>query len=259
MTLEGRVALVTGGSRGIGRAIALRLAADGAAVAVNYRSRKDEAERVVEEITTRGGRAVALAADVSDAEEAAELVRRTIDGTDGLGGLHILVNNAGVAQDGLLYDQPAEDWWEVIKVNLGGVYHCTRAVTEHFMSQREGNVINISSVMGEGGWIGQSNYSASKGGVNAFTRAAAIELARFDVRVNAVLAGFTATDLIGGLLEKDGGKTIKRQLPFREFATAEQVAGAVSFLAGEDSSYITGELLRVDGGWAGQLGLGRPK
>lgn len=256
MTLEGRVALVTGSSRGIGRAIALRLAADGAAIAVNYRSRKDEAERVVEEITAAGGRAVALRADVSDAEAAGQLVRETVEG---LGGLHILVNNAGVSRDGLIYDQAPEDWWEVLKVNVGGVYNCTHAAAGHFMSQRDGNVINISSIMGEGGWVGQSNYSASKGAVNAFTRAAAVELARFEIRVNAVLAGFTATDLIGGLLEKDGGKNIKRQLPFREFATPEQVAGAVSFLAGEDSSYVTGELLRVDGGWAGQLGLGRSK
>ncbi|MFF9677112.1 3-oxoacyl-ACP reductase family protein [Streptomyces eurythermus] len=258
MTLEGRVALVTGGSRGIGRAIALRLAADGAAVAVNYRSRKDEAEQVVEEITARGGRALALRADVSDPEAARELVRQTVD-ADGLGGLHILVNNAGIAQDGLIYDQAFEDWWEVVKVNVGSVYACTRAVAEHFMSQRDGTVVNISSIMGEGGWIGQSNYSASKGAVNAFTRAAAVELARFGIRVNAVLAGFTATDLIGGLLEKDGGRNIKRQLPFREFAAPEQVAGAVSFLAGEDAAYVTGELLRVDGGWAGQLGLGRAK
>ncbi|GLX17902.1 SDR family NAD(P)-dependent oxidoreductase [Streptomyces lavendulae] len=256
MTLEGRVALVTGSSRGIGRAIALRLAADGAAIAVNYRSRKDEAERVVEEITSAGGRAIPLQADVSDPEAAQRLVRETIDG---LGGLHVLVNNAGVAQDGLIYDQAPADWWEVLKVNVGGVYNCTHAVAGHFMSQCEGNVINISSVMGEGGWVGQSNYSASKGAVNSFTRAAAIELARFEIRVNAVLAGYTATDLIGGLLEKDGGKNIKRQLPFREFATPEQVAGVVSFLAGEDSSYVTGELLRVDGGWAGQLGLGRSK
>ncbi|WP_151771493.1 SDR family NAD(P)-dependent oxidoreductase [Streptomyces abyssomicinicus] len=256
MTLEGRVALVTGGSRGIGRAIALRLAADGAAVAVNYRSRKDEAERTVEEITALGGRAVALRADVADADEARQLVDETIGG---LGGLHVLVNNAGVARDGFLWDQSPEDWWEVLKVNVGGVYHCTRAAAPHFMSQRDGTVVNISSVMGEGGWIGQSNYSASKGAVNSFTRAAAVELARFEVRVNAVLAGFTATELIGGLLEKDGGRSIKRQLPLREFATPEQVAGAVSFLAGPDSSYITGELLRVDGGWAGQLGLGRPK
>ncbi|MGW2592410.1 3-oxoacyl-ACP reductase family protein [Streptomyces sp. NPDC001515] len=256
MSLEGRAALVTGGSRGIGRAIALRLAADGAAVAVNYRSRKDEAERTVEDITALGGRAIALRADVSDPDEAQRLVD---EAKDGLGGLHILVNNAGVARDGLLFDQAPEDWWEVLKVNVGGVYHCTRAVAAHFMSQREGNVVNISSVMGEGGWVGQSNYSASKGAVNAFTRAAAIELSRFEVRVNAVLAGFTATDLIGGLLEKDGGRSIKRQLPLREFATPEQVAGAVSFLAGEDSGYITGELLRVDGGWAAQLGLGRAK
>ncbi|MEU9576644.1 SDR family NAD(P)-dependent oxidoreductase [Streptomyces chilikensis] len=256
MTLEGRTALVTGGSRGIGRAVALRLAADGAAVAVNYRSRKDEAERTVEEITARGGRALALRADVSDPDEARQLVDGTIDG---LGGLHVLVNNAGVARDGFLWDQSPEDWWEVLKVNVGGVYHCTRAAAPHFMSRREGTVVNVSSVMGEGGWVGQSNYSASKGAVNSFTRAAAVELARFEVRVNAVLAGFTATELIGGLLEKDGGRSIKRQLPLREFATPEQVAGAVSFLAGPDSSYITGELLRVDGGWAGQLGTGRPK
>ncbi len=256
MRLEGRAALVTGGSRGIGRSIATRLAAEGAAVAVNYRSRADEAERVVEEITAAGGRAVALAADVAEPKEAEDLVRRA---TEALGGLHILVNNAGIAKDGLIYDQSPEDWWEVLKVNVGGVYNCTRAVAGQFMAQRDGTIVNISSIAGIRGWMGQSNYSASKGAVNAFTRASSVEFARFGVRVNAVLAGFAATELLGGLLDKDGGQGIKRQVPLRSLATVEQVAAAVSFLAGDESSYITGAELNVDGGWSAQLGLGRLK
>jgi 3-oxoacyl-[acyl-carrier protein] reductase len=255
MSFTGRIALVTGGSRGIGRAVALRLAAEGATVAVNYRGRADEAARVVEEIESAGGRAIALQADVADAAQSEELVRQTVDT---LGGLHILVNNAGIAIDGLIYDQSPEDWWQVLRVNLGGVYHCTRAAAPHLMAQREGAIINISSIVGERSWIGQSNYATSKGAVNAFTRSSSTEFAQFGIRVNAVLAGFAPTDLVGGLLEKDGGKGIKRQVPLRDFATVEQVASAVAFLASDESAYITGEMLHVDGGWSAQLGLGRP-
>jgi 3-oxoacyl-[acyl-carrier protein] reductase len=255
MTAEDRVALVTGASRGIGRAIAIRLAGEGAAVAVNYRSRRDEALGVVKEIEEAGGRAVALQADVSDSAAARDLVEQT---RAALGGLHVLVNNAGITRDGLLWDIDPDAWWDVMKVNFGGAYHCTHAAAPHFMAQHDGAVVNISSVMGERGWIGQSNYSASKGALNAFTRSSAVELARFGVRVNGVLAGLVPTELVGDLLAKDGGKGMKRQVPMRAFATCEQVASVAAFLAGPGAGYMTGELVLVDGGLASQLGIGRP-
>ena len=255
MTFQDRVALVTGASRGIGRSIALTLAQRGAAVAVNYRSHREEALSVVKEIEEAGGTAVAIGADVSDPEAAAELVGESLSR---LGGLHILVNNAGITSDGLIYNMAPDAWTEVMRVNFGGTFHCTHAVAKHFMSQRDGAIVNISSVMGERGWIGQSNYSASKGAINAFTRASAIELARFNVRVNAVLGGVVPTDLINEILDRDGGKGMRRQVPMREFATVEQVASVAAFLAGPDAAYVTGELVLVDGGLASQLGIGRP-
>lgn len=255
MTFEDRVALVTGASRGIGRAVAVTLAQRGAAVAVNYRTREPEALAVVEEIEKAGGTATAIGADVSDPAAARELVQETMRR---LGGLHILVNNAGVKKDGLIYDMAPDAWLDVMKVNFGGAFHCTHAVAGHFMAQNDGAVVNVSSALGERGWIGQSNYSASKGALDAFTRAAAIELARFGIRVNAVLGGFTPTDLIHDLLDRDGGKGILRQIPMRRFATVEQIATVVAFLAGPDAAYITGEVVTADGGLAAQYGIGRP-
>lgn len=255
MKLDGRAALVTGGSRGIGRAIAVALAGEGAAVAVNYRSGQAEADAVVAEITDAGGKAVAVGGDVADPAAAQQVVEQAIAG---LGDLHVLVNNAGIARDVLIYNMEAADWLDVMRVNFGGVFNCTKAAMNHFMPQRDGVIVNISSVMGERGWIGQSNYSASKGAVNAFTRCAAVELARFGVRVNAVLPGFAPTDLVAGLVEKDGGKGIKKQLPLRALGQVEEVARVVTFLAGPDSSYMTGALVPVDGGASAQLGLGRP-
>jgi 3-oxoacyl-[acyl-carrier protein] reductase len=254
MKLRDRIALVTGGSRGIGRAACVALAAEGAAVAVNYRSGEDQAREVVKEIEASGGRAVALPGDVADYDEAGELIQRTIAE---LGGLHILVNNAGIAKDALLFNMSPDDWLSVMKVNFGGTFNCTKQVLSHFMSQRDGVIVNVSSVMGQRGWIGESNYSASKGAVNAFTRCCAMELARFGVRVNAVLPGFAPTDLVAGLTEKDGGKGIKKQIPMRDFATVDEVASVVMFLAGPDSSYMTGSLVPVDGGASTALGLGR--
>ncbi|MFE2417295.1 SDR family NAD(P)-dependent oxidoreductase [Streptomyces hokutonensis] len=255
MSLDDRAALVTGASRGIGRAVALALAARGAAVAVNYRSRKEEAESVVRDIERAGGRAIALHADVGDPAAARGLVE---DAIDALGGLHVLVNNAGITHNGLIWDVPGDAWLDVMRVNFGGAYHCTAAVAGHFMAQRDGAIVNISSVMGLSGWVGQSNYAASKGALNAFTRSTAVELARFGVRVNAVAAGIVPTELVGDVLAKDGGRGIRRQVPMRAFATTEDVASVVAFLAGPESSYVTGEVVRVDGGLAAQLGMGRP-
>jgi len=255
VSLDGRVALVTGASRGIGRAIALALASEGAAVGVNYRSGEKEAAEVVAEIESAGGRALAIQGDVSEWDDAQSVVRQTIDG---LGGLGILVNNAGISHDALIFNMDPGDWLKVMRVNFGGVFNCTKAAMEHFMGERDGVVINISSVMGERGWIGESNYSASKGAVNAFTRCAAMELARFGVRVNAVLPGFVPTELVAGLVEKDGGKGILRQLPTRSFGEPDDVARLVVFLAGDGSKYMTGSLFRVDGGASAMLGTGAP-
>lgn len=253
MKLQGRVALVTGASRGIGRAIAQSLAGEGAAVAVNYRSGREKAQEVVDEITSKGGRAVALPGDVADPKDAQTLIEETVKQ---LGGLHILINNAGIAKDGLIFNLTADDWLSVMRVNFGGVFNCTKAVMSVFMAQRDGVIVNVSSVMGERGWIGESNYSASKGAVNAFTRCAAMELARFGVRVNALLPGFSPTELVAGLVQKDGGKGIKKQIPMRDFGKVEEIARVATFLAGPDSSYMTGSLVCVDGGASTALGLG---
>lgn len=255
MKLDGRIALVTGGSRGIGRGICAALAAEGAAVAVNYRSGADQAQEVVSEIEGNGGRAVAIQGDVAEWEDAQAIVKQTIDA---LGGLHILVNNAGISKDALIYNMEPEDWLAVMRVNFGGVFNCTKSTIGHFMGQRDGVIVNVSSVMGQRGWLGESNYSASKGAVNAFTRCAAMELARFGVRVNAVLPGFVPTELVEGLLVKDGGKGIWKQLPMRSFGEVSDVAQMVVFLAGPDSRYMTGTLVEVDGGASAMLGTGAP-
>lgn len=255
MKLSGRVALVTGGSRGIGRAISEVLAAEGAAVAVNYRASKSGADEVVEAITAAGGKAVAVGGDVAEYEQAEAMVAETIEQ---LGGLHILANNAGISKDALIYNMEPQDWLDVMRVNFGGVFNCTKAALGHFMGQRDGSIVNVSSMMGDRGWTGESNYAASKGAINAFTRCAAVELARFGVRVNAVLPGFAPTELVAGLLEKDGGKGILKQIPLKTFATVEEVAHVVAFLAGPDSSYMTGSLVTVDGGVGSMLGVGAP-
>jgi 3-oxoacyl-[acyl-carrier protein] reductase len=255
MNLQDRIALVTGGSRGIGRGICLALAQEGAAVAVNYRSGEDQAQEVVKAIEDGGGRAIAIQGDVADWEHAQRMVQETVDG---LGGLHILINNAGISKDALIFNMEPTDWLDVMKVNFGGVFNCTKAAIGHFMGERDGVIINISSVMGERGWLGESNYSASKGAVNAFTRCCAMELARFGVRVNAVLPGFVPTELVEGLVAKDGGKGILKQLPMKSFGEIEDVSKLVTFLAGPEAKYMTGSLVIVDGGAAAMLGTGAP-
>jgi 3-oxoacyl-[acyl-carrier protein] reductase len=255
MKLQGRVALVTGGSRGIGQAICRALAAEGAVVAVNYRSGEAQAAEVVTAIKGAGGKAVAVKGDVAEYADAQAIVKQTIEQ---LGGLHILVNNAGISKDALIFNMEPGDWLNVMRVNFGGVFNCTKAALGHFMGTRDGVIVNVSSAMGERGWIGESNYAASKGAVNAFTRCCAMEVARFGIRVNAVLPGFAPTEMVAGLLTKDGGKGIKKQIPLRSFAKVEEVAQVVTFLAGPDSSYMTGTLNTVDGGVSSMLGVGAP-
>jgi 3-oxoacyl-[acyl-carrier protein] reductase len=253
--LDGLTALVTGGSRGIGRAVSLALAGEGAAVAVNYRSGKEQASEVCDAIRAAGGTCAAIQGDVSDYDQATSVVQQTISE---LGGLSILVNNAGISKDALIYNMQPNDWLDVMRVNFGGVFNCTKASMAHFMGQRSGSIINVSSVMADRGWTGESNYAASKGAINSFTRCSAVELARFGVRVNAVLPGFAITELVGGLIEKDGGKGIRKQIPTKRFADVDEVARVITFLSGPDSSYMTGSMVVVDGGAACVLGVGAP-
>lgn len=255
MDLSDRHALVTGASRGIGKACALELASRGAAVAVNYRSGEAEAQAVVAKITGAGGRAVAVQGDVSVPEEATAAVSATVEA---FGSINVLVNNAGISRDGLIFSMEPEDWLAVMNVNFGGTFNCTRAAAEHMMRERDGAIVNVSSVMGIGAWVGQANYAASKGAVNAFTRCAALEFARFGIRVNAVMPGFSPTELVQELVEK-AGRSIKKQIPMRRMAEVEEVARTVAFLAGPDASGITGSLLPIDGGVSMQLGLGKPE
>lgn len=253
--LQEQVALVTGASRGIGRAIAFALAAEGAKVAVNYKTNADQARSVVEEICTRGGEALSLQADVAVPEQVQTMVQQVLTKW---GDLHILVNNAGIARDDLIFHMDDHTWQEVMQVNFGGVFNCTKAVASHFMLQRRGVIVNISSVMGERGWIGEANYSASKAAVNAFTRCSATELVRFGIRVNAVLPGFCPTEMVERLLAKNGGKGILKQIPMRSFARPEEIAQVVVFLAGPDASHVSGSLVTVDGGLSAIAGVGSP-
>jgi 3-oxoacyl-[acyl-carrier protein] reductase len=234
-TLEGKTALVTGGSRGIGRAIALELACAGASVTFSYRSGKDEAEDVARDT---GGRAVQ--ADVSDPAQAKELV-------DAAGDLDILVNNAGVTRDGLIARMSDEDWSDVIETNLGGVFHTCRAAARGMMKRRAGSIVNISSIVGLHGNPGQTNYSASKAGIIGFTKALARELGNRGVRANVVAPGYVDTRLTQ-VIADEMKELMLANTPLGRFGTPEDVAGAVRFLCSDEASFITGEVLLVDGG-----------
>jgi 3-oxoacyl-[acyl-carrier protein] reductase len=234
-SLEGRSALVTGGSRGIGRAIAEELARAGASVIVGYRSGADEAEEIAAAI---GGRAVQ--ADVSQDEEARRLVEEA-------GELDLLVNNAGVTRDGLLARMPDEDWETVLRTNLYGAFHTCRAAARGMMRRRRGSIVNITSVVGIHGNPGQSNYAASKGGLIGFTKALARELAPRGVRANAVAPGYIDTALTG-VLPDEVTAAILTNTPLGRLGEPQDVAGAVRFLCSDEASFITGEVLLVDGG-----------
>ena len=241
-TLDGQTALVTGASRGIGRAVALALAEAGAEVVVNYSSSPDAADAVVGEITGSGGRAYALQANVADEEAVNDLIKTVIERS---GRIDVLVNNAGITRDGLLMRMKTEDWQSVINLNLSGVFLCTRAVTRPMLKQKSGRIINITSVVGLMGNAGQSNYAAAKAGVVGFTRSTAKEMASRGITVNAVAPGFIATDMTKDL-DAEG---ILAAIPLGRFGTPEQVAGAVRFLAADPAAaYITGQVLQVDGG-----------
>lgn len=242
--LDGRVALVTGASRGIGRAIALELARRGAKIAVNYNRSGDEATAVVDAIAAAGGEAISVQGDVSDFDTAGRLVKETVSH---FGQIDILVNNAGTTRDMIIMMMPEDDWDIVIQTNLKSAFNCAKAAVRPMMRQRYGRIINITSVAGIAGNAGQTNYSASKAGLIGFTKALAREVAARNITVNAVAPGFVPTDLTESVPEDIKTSSLDA-IPLGRWGTPVEVAYAVAFLAGDQAGYITGHVLSVDGG-----------
>ena len=244
ISLEGQVALVTGASRGIGAVIGHRLSQAGARVGVNYRTSREAAARVVEAITVGGGDALLVEGDVSQEASAEAAVTRVVDHW---GRIDILVNNAGITRDRLLLRMTPDDWDQVLDVNLRGAFLCTKFVMPHLIRQRQGRIINISSVVGISGNPGQANYAAAKAGLIGFTKAVAREVASRQVTVNALAPGFITTGMVEQLPEETR-KQILSRIPMGRFGAAEDVAEAVVFLCSEGAAYITGQVLTIDGG-----------
>jgi 3-oxoacyl-[acyl-carrier protein] reductase len=241
---KNKVVVVTGGSRGIGKAIALAFAERAASVALVYEKNHDAARRTLEEIKARGSRGMALCCDIGAWKSVNDAVAKI---KDQMGEIDILINCAGFVRDSLLASMPVEDWRAVVETNLTGAFHCMKAVVEGMVLRRTGRIINISSISGNRGGRGQANYAASKAGLNALTRAAALELAPKNITVNAVAPGMVITDMsatVRGL----AGDGLKKSIPMRRFAVPEDIVGIVLFLASPAASYITGQVINVDGG-----------
>lgn len=243
MNLKGKIAIVTGSSRGIGKAIALELVQSGSKVVISGRNR-ERIEQVQNQIEKMGGEAIAVSADISKMEEASNLVNKALEKWERV---DILVNNAGITRDNLIIRMANEDWEEVINTNLTGTFNCIKGVTRQMMKQRSGSIINITSVVGLMGNAGQANYAASKAGIIGLTKSVARELASRNITCNAVAPGYIETELTEKLDEKIK-EDLKRQIPLDRIGTIEDVAKLVTFLASDNASYITGQVINVDGG-----------
>jgi 3-oxoacyl-[acyl-carrier protein] reductase len=246
MTLENKVALITGGSRGIGRAIALEFAARGASVVVNYHTASQAADEVVQKIKDSNGKASMYQADVSDLKQAEALVKFTMDT---YGELQILINNAGITRDQLIMLMPESDWDAVITTNLKSTFNCSKAAVKHMIRKRYGRIINIASIAGQMGNPGQTNYSASKGGQIAFTKSLAREVAGRSITVNAIAPGFIDTEILDAMQPETLEAALKL-VPLARKGKPEEVAYAAAFLASDQAAFITGQILGVDGGMA---------
>ncbi len=244
MSIHNKVALITGGSRGIGKAVAIRLARDGVKLAINYKSDKKSADLVVGLANEMGVEALAVQADVSDSSQVDVMVGQVVST---FGNVDILVNNAGIIHDSLLMRMSEEIWDEVLNTNLKGSYNCTKAVLRYMVRQRWGRVINVVSVVGIEGNPGQSNYAASKAGVIAFSRSIAKEVASRNITVNSVAPGYISTEIVADL-NPEFKELILSRIPQNKFGTVEDVSNMVGYLASEEANYITGEVIRVDGG-----------
>ena len=246
LSLKDRVAVVTGGSRGIGRAIALEFAARGAAVVVNYLKSPEAANEVVKQIVDAGGKAAAFQADVSNFKQAEDLVKFALET---FGDLHILVNNAGITRDTLIMMMSEADWDAVIDTNLKSTFNCSKAAVKHMMRKRYGRIVNIASVAGQMGNPGQANYSASKGGQIALTKSLGRELATRNITVNALAPGFVDTEILDAMSQETLESALK-MVPLGRKGKPEEIAYAAAFLASDQAAYITGQVLGVDGGMA---------
>jgi 3-oxoacyl-[acyl-carrier protein] reductase len=242
--LEGKTALVTGASRGIGKAIALRLAKEGANIAINFAGNVAAAEEVKAAIEADGGKAILVQADVSDSAAVDAMVKTVVDT---FGGIDILVNNAGITRDGLLMRMKEEDWDAVLNTNLKSIFLCTKAVSKLMMKKRSGRIVNMSSVVGVNGNAGQANYSAAKAGAIGFTKSMAKELAGRGITVNAIAPGFIQTDMTA-VLPEAVKESMAKSIPLGRLGAPEDIAGAVLFLVSDCASYITGQVINVDGG-----------